>query len=57
LQTDENQFGPFINTSLLLTANSEGLIFKQLNIGTLLFRQPMVQRVVESTLARLLGKQ
>ncbi len=57
LHVPENPFGPFINASLQLAANSKGLIFKQLNIGEISFHQAITQDIVEFTLAQLLGKQ
>ncbi len=56
LHMPENPFGPFINISLQL-AQSNGLIFKQLNIGDISFHQAVTQNIVEFALAQLLGKQ
>lgn len=56
LHIPENPFGPFINASLHLAANSEGLVFEQLNIGKLSLPQTTTQAIVEFALAQLLGK-
>jgi len=56
LHIPENPFGPFINASLHLAANSDGLVFKQLDIGKLSLPQTATQAIVEFALAQLLGK-
>lgn len=57
LHIPENPLGQFVNISLQLPANSKGLAFKQLDIGRLSFHNANAQKIVELTLAQLLGKQ
>jgi len=56
LHIPKNPFGPFINASLHLAANSDSLVFKQLDIGKLSLPQTTTQAIVEFALAQLLGQ-